>query len=330
MVCHAIKFCTGTCQLFPNATATFEEDVVRARSSVHVRALPPKVNALPAICNLPGVKELCDVIFNFANNHLPIDDLDGDYYSPAKTFRGSYWRGADCNDQNPAYHAGANPIDWDVEEDSNCNGILGTNPTTGVPYEQEYCGSSGARGIAILGDSAAAHFHIPPQYFEPLTYGNHTFDDVLPALEDELDWPLFSWNTGFMNTSIYDPTISGPVNSTYMYLNSRNRCNHRDFQNIGVNGARSGDMNSTVKYGLARNPATDKPLLAFLALIGNDVCNGHADTISSMTTPEEMYVNTMGTLEYLVSGSVCLQKLRSILTCVNFRTPFFPLVVTWC
>ena len=53
-----------------------------------------------------------------------------------------------------------------------------------------------------------------------------------------------------------------------------NRCNFRDFQNIGVNGARSSSMNTTVKYGLARNPETDQPLVVVLALIGNDVCNG--------------------------------------------------------
>ena len=40
--------------------------------------------------------------------------------------------GKDCNDDNAAYHPGAKPINWDVEEDSNCNGILGTNPVTGL------------------------------------------------------------------------------------------------------------------------------------------------------------------------------------------------------
>ena len=62
-------------------------------------------------------------------------------------------------------------------------------------------------------------------------------------------------------------------------------CNHRDFQNMGVNGeavcsrccvgahtqttgARSSSMNDTIKYGLARNKTADYPLLVFVALIG--------------------------------------------------------------
>ena len=75
---------------------------------------------------------------------------------------------------------------------------------------------------------------------------------------------------------------------------------HRDYQNVGVNGARSGAMNETIKYGLARNQDTDYPLVVFYALIGNDVCNGHNDTLADMTTPEEMYANALGTLQYLV------------------------------
>jgi acyloxyacyl hydrolase len=36
-------------------------------------------------------------------------------------------------------------------------------------------------------------------------------------------------------------------------LRGRNFCNHRDYQNIAVNGARVGDMNSTIIRYLARN-----------------------------------------------------------------------------
>ena len=40
-------------------------------------------------------------IINFANGHLPLKDGDGDRYAPAgaKRFRGSDWRGADCDDK---------------------------------------------------------------------------------------------------------------------------------------------------------------------------------------------------------------------------------------
>lgn len=39
------------------------------------------------------------------------------------------------------------------------------------------------------------------------------------------------------------------------------------------------------------------------ALIGNDVCNGHEDTVADMTTVEEMHAEALATLRYLVCGS---------------------------
>jgi len=42
--------------------------------------------------------------------------------------------------------------------------LQGVDPDSGIPFEDLYCGDS-PRGVAILGDSAAAHFHIPPNYF---------------------------------------------------------------------------------------------------------------------------------------------------------------------
>jgi len=36
-------------------------------------------------------------------------------------------------------------------------------------------------------------------------------------------------------------------------MRNRNRCVHRDFQNIAVNGARAGSMNSTIIHSLKRN-----------------------------------------------------------------------------
>ena len=40
-------------------------------------------------------------IINFVDGHLPLKDHDGDRYAPAeaKRFRGSDWRGADCDDK---------------------------------------------------------------------------------------------------------------------------------------------------------------------------------------------------------------------------------------
>ncbi len=76
---------------------------------------------------------------------------------------------------------------------------------------------------------------------------------VVVSLENEFDWPMLSASTAFYgNTSLF-PDISGPVNSTYSVLRARNYCNHRDYQNVAVNGARVGDMNSTIIRYLARN-----------------------------------------------------------------------------
>jgi len=114
-------------------------------------------------------------------------------------------------------------------------------------------------------------------------------------LANELDWPHRSWGTGFKNDSTGDD--SGPLESIYLQLRSRNLCNHRDFQNIGVNGARSGSMVDIVK-SMARNQKTDYPATVFYALIGNDVCHSQPTT-DVMTTPEEFKVNVLKTLDYL-------------------------------
>ena len=53
-----------------------------------------------------------------------------------------------------------------------------------------------------------------------------------------------------------------------------NACNHRDFQNVGVNGARSTAALPLVDSA-HRNQETDHPVLGIYSLIGNDVCNGH-------------------------------------------------------
>ena len=83
-----------------------------------------------------------------------------------------------------------------------------------------------------------------------------------------------------------------------MRLFDLDHCNHRDYQNIAVNGARSGAMTHIMK-ALSRDPQNDVPMLVIYSLVGNDVCNGHPDTIDHMTTVEEMYANVMTTLTYL-------------------------------
>ena len=82
-----------------------------------------------------------------------------------------------------------------------------------------------------------------------------SYDDLIEGLENELDWPHRSWSTGFEVS-----TNSTPVSSIYLHMRERNLCNHRDYQNIGVNGASSNTIVKTIKT-LTRDPVNDNPLL---------------------------------------------------------------------
>jgi len=180
--------------------------------------------------------------------------------------------------------------------DYNCNGIHGTNPQTKNFWKDELCNVT-QYGVALLGDSAGAHFHIPQSWFQASLITPESFRDLIEIATNELDWPQMSAVTGYMKS----PWIGHPegnVSSSYLKIRERNKCIHRDYQNIAVNGARSGSMSDKIVLSLARNQQLDHPLFVTLALIGNDVCSGHKD-IDHMTTPQEMYSNTMKTLNYL-------------------------------
>ncbi|KAL6092217.1 hypothetical protein STEG23_026745, partial [Scotinomys teguina] len=139
---------------------------------------------------------------------------------------------------------------------------------------------------------------ILPHYALPLPApcaGNHlknSFFNLPSALTDELDWPQLSGITGFL-----DSTSGIEEKSIYHRLRKRNHCNHRDYQSISKNGASSRSLKNFIE-SLSRNQALDQPAIVIYAMIGNDVCNGRAD---KMTTPEEMYSNVMQTLKYLNS-----------------------------
>ena len=81
-----------------------------------------------------------------------------------------------------------------------------------------------------------------------------------------------------------------------------NLCNNNDYQNIGVNGASSGSMVNELQYILSRDkllsPLPQKPVLLYLAMIGNDVCS-HSTT--SRTTPQEYHDNFLKTVRELDS-----------------------------
>jgi len=156
------------------------------------------------------------------------------------------------------------------------------------------CSNSNPFGVVILGGSACSHFEIPVQWIEANKINSSTYDDVLFAIENELDWPQRSWATGW-DTS--DPDI--PVDSLYLRVRARNQCNHRDFQNIAVNGDNTNKIVDTVKL-IHRNQETDYPAIVIYSPFGDDVCNMDVyDTISHMTTPAQFTTNVLTALNYL-------------------------------
>lgn len=241
--------------------------------------------------------------FNRLGDHKPLQDYDGDYFSSiySRRLRGNDWRGVDCNDREESVYPGRRLSTYNVDVDHNCNAIVGGNET--IPsFEDLFCKDSQPRGIAILGDSATAHFHIPPQW---LTAQGWTMDQLLVDALNEVDQPHCSWGTAHMDSleeCPYQHPIDGnaqtnAIISLYSQLRQRNRCNHNDFQNIGVNGARMPSSMQLVD-ALARDQKNDNPLLVWLALIGNDICSTHPD-FDHMTTPDEFYSKAMETLTQL-------------------------------
>jgi hypothetical protein len=99
--------------------------------------------------------------------HTPALDLDLDYFSVLPTLRGSDWRGKDCNDIDANIYPGRALNLQGPNIDHNCNGISGVDASQ-RSYEDAFCGGPNApRGTIVIGDSASAHFGIPPQYLMP-------------------------------------------------------------------------------------------------------------------------------------------------------------------
>ena len=277
------------------------------------RALADTSPPLRASAACDGGFNLTCEISRVFDEHLPLVDGDNDTFAGPSAaadspflsahFRGTDWRGRDCDDTDAGAYPGR-ASDGDAARDSNCNGIVGVEPGSGVPYETLFCsGADAPMGVAILGDSAAAHFHLPAQYVNALAFN---LSGALELAANEADWPQCSWATGFRNSAPgpsrcpavglvppepgSNPWPAGA--SLYERFATLNRCNHRDYQNLGVNGARVGSMAPSADGGfgivdaLARNRATDAPLLVVYALIGNDVCNGHPGAGSMTTVPE--------------------------------------------
>eukprot|EP00010_Vexillifera_abyssalis_P007456 CAMPEP_0201545802 /NCGR_PEP_ID=MMETSP0173_2-20130828/2227_1 /ASSEMBLY_ACC=CAM_ASM_000268 /TAXON_ID=218659 /ORGANISM="Vexillifera sp., Strain DIVA3 564/2" /LENGTH=552 /DNA_ID=CAMNT_0047954307 /DNA_START=24 /DNA_END=1678 /DNA_ORIENTATION=- len=236
------------------------------------------------------------IVKRFGDDHLPLDDIDNDYFSPAwKTLRGRDWRGRDCNDLDHLVYPGTIPSSGDRMFDSNCNGIYGINNVTGKPYEHELCNVE-QRGVGLIGDSVGAHFAFPCTFYFP---GPGVYDHFLYFAANEGDWPFTSHITGFRNdtTGLLDPDRKHPLplDSIYLRMLERNRCVYNDFQNLAVNGADS-VLSVHNLHALARNQKRDQPMLFFQMLIGDDIC----DSKDGKWTPPDKYEQAMlQNLDYL-------------------------------
>ena len=239
------------------------------------------------------------IIDRFTDVHFPIYDKDGDAFSPKmhRGLRGSHWRGADCNDSDANIYPGRKQNSYEDNQsiDHDCNGIHGIDTATGIPWEETLCNGIPRRGLIHLGDSATAHFHIPPQW---MTKDGWNLENLIPNALDELDQPACAWGTAYKNGAAcpYANRTKTSLGSIASRLRERNLCNHRDFQNIGVNGASSGNAMRHLIPSVQRDQDLDHPTLVIFSLIGNDVCSRH-DGISSMTTPEDFYDNILEELQ---------------------------------
>lgn len=301
MICHAIDICTKTtdeyCHLYPLRHSAKKLDIqlmLAKDTALYARGRPFN---FPDLCNIPTVKPICEIIYRYDDENLPLEDIDVDFYSRAVTLRGTSWRGKDCDDLNSGFYPGKNSTD-DVVFDTNCNGIFGFDVTTGKSFEEQWCAGTSQMGVVALGDSFTAHFRIPQQWATAADLNEPILKDLPFAMENEFDWPMLSSTTGYKNTT-WD-VIQGPVDSIYLRLRELNRCNHRDYQNIGVNGDNSEDMSKHTMYTMSRNKSTDHPVMVSLALLGNDVCYSDHNT-DVMTTPEEFYTRQLKVLQYLDS-----------------------------
>lgn len=243
-------------------------------------------------------------------NYKPsrLADIDGDGFAWNHKFpRAADWRGKDCNDVSSDSQPGRKEETGNYF-DKNCNGISGkTHTVTGDSYEDLYCNSfKDDRQLISFGDSANAAFTIPVEWL--------SFKDlksVVGAIINELDWPMRSYSTGYKEKE-----------SLVTKLFERNRCSHRQYQNIGMNGAVMADLADQV--GQAEINKHSKPVFATIGYIGNDICKPSLD---QMTRPEDfrkqlveglhkldqkLPANSRVTLLGLVDGSIIYENVANV------------------
>lgn len=111
---------------------------------------------------------------------VPIPDWDQDRYAASFTYRGIQFRGMDCNDKDATIYPGKT-VDskQDATVDTNCNGISGVDSASGLPWEEALCSEYPSRGILAIGDSATAHFSLPPTFITPSELNMSTYSHII-------------------------------------------------------------------------------------------------------------------------------------------------------
>ncbi|KAJ9586401.1 hypothetical protein L9F63_019953 [Diploptera punctata] len=267
--CYSINICyldpgRDYCHLFPKPQRNFRNNIQDIKNLVVASYVGSGLNhngfhrhlkqIAFDLCHIPGIRELCEMFDRSWARIQPAVDADGDLFSIVRAARGSFWRGQDCHDWDKNSYPGRQPLKSDAMFDSNCNGIWGIDDKTGKPWEDLLCKDFESRGVIYIGDSVGAHFHFPEPWINPLLISEETLHNYTQPLLDELDWPHLGFATGFMNTT--EPLlIKGVTDSLYLKLRARNRCNHRDYQNLSRNGASSFDGMTYVK-SLSRESIT--------------------------------------------------------------------------
>ncbi|RNF08944.1 putative GPI inositol deacylase precursor [Trypanosoma conorhini] len=279
VVCQALAYCADArCHLFPPGHDTASVSALRRRYRLE-HVTPVRVCAVfPEVC--PVKSDL-----------RPAHDADGDLFSTQRAKRGGDWRGRDCDDKDPAVYPGRNTLD--AVRDENCNGVFGVDGATGKTYEELWCRNSSPMGVIALGDSVTAHFGIPSGFVTIQELSRAALANITRVIDNEFDWPMLSAITGFAPASDYKPNREGPMRSVYSELVKRNKCNHRDYQNLGVNGASTARLIEMMDF-VARNRTNSvKPVFVFFSMIGNDVC----DRPPGATTPAAYYAHLTTALE---------------------------------
>ncbi len=212
VICHSLKICTDDagqpeCRLFPSNTSSSSLSLAQRGANLRQRHSSILSLSQSKACEIPGIKEICKLLENVFNNHIPLMDVDGDHFGTEAALRGTSWRGKDCDDFSKKVRPGARSVNGDIAVDENCNGIFGLDSTTGRAWEEEFCNDTQRLGIAVLGDSVSAHFHIPEEWLDARQLTAATFEHLLLILDNELDWPQLSGTTGHVNVSW--PNVEG-------------------------------------------------------------------------------------------------------------------------